>query len=84
MSVMAVFKSRTHTIEFCNLLKSRGISAKLVSAPKQAKTGCALACDIPYSSYPAAKKLLAQKRYSSFAGFFKSVNAGGGREITPM
>lgn len=84
MSVMAVFKSRTQAMEFFGALKARGAAAKLISAPKQAKTGCALACEFPYSFLPAAKKTLAAKRYSTFAGLFKAVNIGGRREITPL
>lgn len=84
MSILAVFKSRTQTIEFYNALKERGAAAKLVSAPKQAKTGCALACEFPYAFLPSAKKILAAKRYPTFAGFFRAVNIGGRREITRL
>lgn len=84
MSILAVFKSRTQTIEFSRALKSRGIAAKLVSAPKQAKAGCALACEFPYASFGTAKNALKNRNYSAFAGFYKAVNTGGGREITPV
>lgn len=84
MSISAVFKSRTQAIEFYSALKGRGAAAKLVSAPKQAKTGCALACEFAYSFLPTAKKLLSSGRYSTFSGFFKVINAGGRRELTRL
>jgi len=84
MSILAVFKSRTQTMEFYRALKGRGVAARLVSAPKQARVGCALACEFPYASFPAAKSAVKNRNYSAFAGFYKAVSAGGGREITPV
>lgn len=84
MSILAVFKSRTQTMEFFRALRGRGVVAKLISAPKQAKVGCALACEFPYAFFSAAKNVLKSRNYSTFAGFYKAVNAGGGREITPI
>lgn len=84
MNILAVFRSRTQSMEFYNALKKQGITAQLVSAPKQANVGCALACKIPYSAFPGAKTLLSVKRYSTFAGFFKVTAIGNKKEITRL
>lgn len=84
MNVLAVFRSRTQSMEFYNALKGHGITAQLVSAPKQANVGCALACKIPYSALPKAKGLLLIKKYSTFVGFFKVTSIGNRKEIARL
>jgi len=84
MNILAVFRSRTQSMEFYNALRGQGITVQLVSAPKQANVGCALACKIPYSALPRAKVLISTKRFSTFVGFFKSAAIGNKREITRL
>lgn len=84
MSILAVFRSRTQSMEFYGALRERGIAAQLTSAPKQARVGCALACKFPYSALPQAKSVISAKKYSTFVGFFKAASMGGKTEITPL
>lgn len=84
MSILAVFRSRTQSMEFYSALKRRGIAAQLVSAPKQAGVGCALACKIPYSALQQARGVLSTKKYPTFVGFYRAAAVGGRTEITPL
>lgn len=82
MNILAVFRSRSQTMEFCAELKKYGIPVQTVSTPKQAKVGCGLSCKFSSGFIQRAKSILGSGKYSSFSGFYKIRKIGGSNEIT--
>lgn len=71
MYILAVFRSRTHTLEFVSEMRKCGAPAQTVSTPKQARSGCGLSCKFPASFLSQARGLA--EKYTSFGGFFKII-----------
>lgn len=42
MYVLAVFRSRTQTLDYCNRLKASGVSVRAVNTPQGANVGLSL------------------------------------------
>ena len=42
MMILAVFRSRTHSLDYLEQLQSYGVPATSASAPKEARIGCGL------------------------------------------
>ncbi len=76
MIVLAVFKSRSQTLDFSMRLKSAGVPAANVNTPKEAGVGCGISVRIDARFLPRAKSVLKQKPYSSFAGFLGEGRGG--------
>lgn len=82
MNILAVFRSRAQTMEFCAELKKYGIPVQTVATPKQAKVGCGLSCKFPSGFIQRAKSVLGGGKYPTFAGFYKVQRIGEANEIS--
>ena len=83
MMLLAVFRSRAHSLDYAERLYKYGVSAITVPTPKEARIGCGLCVQIDARFYPRANAILKTGRYSSFKGFYKIEFVGGKRLITP-
>lgn len=84
MTVLAVFRSRAHSLDYAERLYKYGVTATTVSAPKEARIGCGLCVRFDARVLPRAKAVLKTGRYSSFKGFYKMDFIGGKLSLTPI
>ena len=83
MTILAVFRSRAHSLDYAERLQSYGVAASTSSAPKEARIGCGLCVRFDSRSFYRAQAILKTGRYSSFKGFYKMEYFGGRASITP-
>lgn len=84
MTVLAVFRSRSQTIDFVSRLQRYGVNVQTVNTPKEAQVGCGLSAKFDFSVLPQAKFILRNTKYSSFVGFFRQENRFGTTSFTPV
>ena len=83
MIILAVFRSRAHSLDYAEHLHKYGVAATTVPAPKEAKIGCGLCVRLDGRYYQRANTLLRSKKYSSFKGFYKLDFVGGQVSLVP-
>lgn len=83
MMILAVFRSRAHSLDYAERLNGYGVSATTVSAPKEAKIGCGLCVRFDARYFIRAKAILKTGKYSSFKGFYKTDFTAGRMTVTP-
>ena len=83
MMVLAVFRSRSHSLDYIQRLSAYGVLATAVPTPKEAKIGCGLCVRFDARYFVRAKAVLKIGNYSSFKGFYKTEFAGGRMTISP-
>ena len=83
MMILAVFRSRAHSLDYAERLQSYGVAATTVPTPKEARIGCGLCVRFDVRSFARAQAILKTGRYSSFKGFYKIEYFGGRVSITP-
>ncbi|MBQ9729001.1 MAG: DUF3343 domain-containing protein [Clostridia bacterium] len=83
MMILAVFRSRAHSLDYAERLHKYGVVATLESTPKEAKIGCGLCVRFPASAFARAQAILKVSGYSSFKGFYKTDFVNGKMEVTP-
>lgn len=83
MIILAVFRSRSHSIAYAERLNGYGVRATTVPTPKEARIGCGLCVRFDGKDFIRAKALLQTVRYSSFKGFYKMEYTGAGVSILP-
>lgn len=84
MIILAVFRSRTHSLDYAQRLNLYGVSATTTSAPKEAKIGCGLCVRFDARYFTRAKAVLKTGGYASFKGFYKLDFIGGTPFATPF
>lgn len=83
MMILAVFRSRAHSLDYVERLQNYGVAATSVPTPKEARIGCGLCVKFDSRSFYRAQAILKTGRYSSFKGFYKIEYFGGRMSITP-
>ncbi|MBE7077459.1 MAG: DUF3343 domain-containing protein [Clostridiales bacterium] len=83
MMIIAVFRSRTHSLDYLERLRGYGVQANTVPTPKEARIGCGLCVQFDVRYFARAQAILKVGRYSSFKGFYKTEFLNGRMSITP-
>lgn len=68
--IIAAFRSRTHTLQFNDILTRNRIQSFTLNTPKEAGVGCGLSLKFLEFDLPYVKRLLKKYNFGSFAGFF--------------
>lgn len=74
MYIIAVFRSRTQTVNFKEELKRRGIHAETVSTPREVAIGCGLSVKLNKEDFLLAKEVQQRMRFGAFVGFYEAEN----------
>ena len=83
MTVIAVFRSRSQSLDYADALNKYGVQAETVSAPKEANIGCGLCVRFEERVFVRAKAVLIAGKYSTFKGFYKTDFRGGRMTVVP-
>jgi hypothetical protein len=83
MIILAVFRSRAHSIDYAERLQQHGVAASLVPTPKEARIGCGLCVRIDGRDAARASAIAKSGKYSSFKGFYKMDFVNGKVSLTP-
>ncbi|MBR2646891.1 MAG: DUF3343 domain-containing protein [Clostridia bacterium] len=83
MMILAVFRSKTHSIDYLQRLHSYGVDATTAPTPKEAKIGCGLCVRFDSRVFVRAHAILKTGKYSSFKGFYKMEFINGRPSVTP-
>ena len=83
MTILAVFRSRSQSIDYSARLKHYGVIAEIAPTPKEAKLGCGLCVRFDERVFTRAKAVLNAARYSTFKGFYKLEFKNGKMLVLP-
>ena len=83
MVILAVFRSRAHSLDYAERLHKYGVAASTISTPKEAKIGCGLCVRFDANSFARAQALLKLGGYSSFKGFYRMEIVDGRLQVFP-
>lgn len=83
MMILAVFRSRSHSLDYLQRLGQYGVTATAVPTPKEAKIGCGLCVRFDGRYFARAKAVLKVGGYSSFNGFYKTEFINGRMTVSP-
>ena len=76
-AILAVFRSRAQAYDCAEKYNRRGIAARVVSTPTEARAGCGLSVRFSASDLSLARGLLSAAGYSAFSGYYRIVVRGG-------
>ncbi|MBQ3213911.1 MAG: DUF3343 domain-containing protein [Clostridia bacterium] len=71
---LVVFRSRSETMKFANLLSSYGYKTAFVNTPRQLSVSCGISAKIEKSSLIIAREILNRRQFYTFAGIYYSDN----------
>lgn len=67
---LAVFRARTQTLMFANLLKSYGVPITIINTPRKINVSCGISVKFGVQHKKIADEIIARRKFDTFAGFF--------------
>lgn len=80
--ILAVFKSRSETLYFANLLKGRGLLVGVVNTPRQAGQTCGISVKLMPNNLSQARQILSEQNFKSFVGFYSIILRNGRQDAS--
>lgn len=74
MSYLVVFRSKSETIKFTNILASYGHRANIINTPRQISVSCGVSARIEFGAIESAKLILKRRQFYTFAGIYQINN----------
>lgn len=68
--MLAVFRSRTETLNFASLLRSYGVNCAVVNTPRKINVSCGISVQFSTRDLPIVKQILSRRRFDTFAGIY--------------
>lgn len=68
--MLAVFRSRTETLNFASLLRSYGVNCSIVNTPRKINVSCGISVQFSTRDLPIVKQILSRRRFDTFAGIY--------------
>ena len=81
---LAVFRARTETVTFANLLKSYGVNVMIISTPRQINVSCGISVRFNQNEIEKARAILARRKFNTFAGFYLVKQVGTELKVVPI
>lgn len=67
---IVVFRSRSETMKFVNILNSYGFSGAFVSTPRKISVSCGISAKIETKAFQVAKEILKRRQFYTFGGIY--------------
>jgi len=74
---LAVFKSRSSTLSFANLLKSNQIPVAIINTPQSISRACGISVKFLSDYFSRVQSLLTRFNLSNFEGFYSLTEKNG-------
>lgn len=69
--LLAVFRSRTETLNFASLLKSYGVLCAVVNTPRKINVSCGISVKFNRSDRGVVELIISRRRFDTFAGIYE-------------
>lgn len=68
--LLAVFRSRTETLNFASIIRSYRIPCSVVNTPRSINVACGISVKFPVAYKDTAQEIILRRNFSTFAGFY--------------
>jgi len=82
---IAAFRSRTHVLRLEDALRRSGVSAGVISTPREVSLGCGLSVRFHLGDWPQVVSVYRRMAPAALIGFYRVENYGTSRmTLTPL
>lgn len=68
--IIVVFKARTETLSFANILRGYNVPFQIINTPRNLNLSCGISVKMPAFRRDIAEEILRKRNFQSFAGIF--------------
>lgn len=78
---IAVFRARSHTINFANLLNSYKVPCQVINTPRKVNVSCGVSVRFEPRDLPIVEKILSRRNFDTFGGIYNIVGIGESQKV---
>ena len=67
---IVVFRSRSETMKFANILSSYGFKSAFVSTPRKISVSCGISVKIDSKAFQTTKEILKRRQFYTYGGIY--------------
>lgn len=76
-----VFRARSHTINFANLLSSYKVNCQIVNTPRKVNVSCGISVKFSPKDLMTVENVLARRKFDTFGGIYHIMGMGGAQRV---
>lgn len=69
--ILAVFRSKTETLNFATILKSYNVPCTIINTPRAINVACGISVKFNSIYENVAREIMIRRSFSTFAGFYR-------------
>ena len=74
---IVVFRARSQTINFANLLSSYKVQCQIINTPRKVNVSCGISVKFTPKDLVIVEKLLSRRNFDTFGGIYHIIGIGG-------
>ncbi len=71
-----VFRAKSHTINFANILKSYRVPCEIINTPRAVNVSCGISVRFSYNDLDLVKQIISRRNFDTFGGIYQLVGNG--------
>ena len=79
--MIIVFRARSHTINFANLLQSYKVPCQIVNTPRKVNVSCGVSVKFDSMYLKSVQSILARRYFDTFGGIYQIIGQGLNQRI---
>ena len=78
---IVVFRARSQTINFANLLSSYKVQCQIINTPRKVNVSCGISVKFSSKDIYIVEKLLSRRNFETFGGIFHIIGLGSTQRV---
>ena len=82
MSYMViVFRARSHTINFANLLRSYKVQCEVINTPRKLNVSCGISVRFSPQDLSIVEQIISRRNFDTFGGIYQIIGLGDSQKV---
>ena len=74
--MIIVFRARSHTINFANLLKSYKVACDIINTPRKVNVSCGISIRFSPHDLAVVEQIISRRNFDTFGGIYQIIGLG--------
>lgn len=74
--MIIVFRARSHTINFANLLRSYKVPCQVINTPRRVNVSCGISVKFSSQDLSIVEQIISRRNFDTFGGIYQIIGLG--------
>lgn len=79
--MIVVFRARSHTINFANILNSYKVPCQIINTPRKVNVSCGISVKFSSNDLVIVEQILSRRKFDTFGGIYQIIGLGFDQKV---